>query len=136
MANERITATDNAQSAIMKLAEGNPGALSVCCQLYKEAERIDPDAIFGGLSVLLSLDSFNIYGADIWMLYKDVCRESLVDVCAVLRGVQLGIVPLTTLQHAIQNRGEGLDVRATFAAVCERLPNFEKANALEAAEIA
>lgn len=133
--NERINFSDTAISAITKLAEGNPGALHVCAELLREGATIDPDAFGGGLSGLLSLDTHTIYGADIWMLFKDVCHQNLVHMVAVLRAVQLGILPASKLKHAIQNRGEGVDVQAAFDAVCERLPNFKVANALESAEV-
>lgn len=133
--NERLQLTDSIQDAIVKLSEGNPGVVSVCSQLYREGPRIDPDAAFGGLAPLMSLDTLNIYGADIWMLFKDVCKQNLVHTIAVLQAVQLGFLNSKTLKDAIQGRGRGVDVEATFAAVCQRLPNFEKANALEAAEV-
>jgi hypothetical protein len=136
MANERIQLTDTAQDAIAKLAGSNPGALSVCCELFKQGAEIDPDAFGGGLAGLLSLDSHNIYGSDIWMLYKDVCDQSLPKMVGVLRAVQLGIESEAKLKHAIQNRGDGIDVAALFDAVCERLPNFKAANALEAETVA
>lgn len=135
MANERIQLTDTAMDAIMKLSDGNPGALRVCSQLYTEGKRIDPDAFGGGLSCLLSLDTHNIYGGDIWMLYKDVCRENLVHTVAVLRGTQLGLLSEKALKAAIQNRGAGIDPAQMFEAVCRELPNFEKANILEAVQV-
>ena len=132
MNKERITLQDTALSAIVKLVEGNPGAARVCTELYKTAAGIDPDAFGGGLAPLLMLDTLGIYGSDIWGLYRDVCRDSLVHMVAALRAVQLGILAESKLKHAIQNRGEGVDPVALFDAVCQRLPNFEKANALEA----
>lgn len=128
----RIQLTDTAQDAIVKLSGGNPGALSVCCQIFKECAQIDPQAFGGGLSGLLNLDSYGIYGADIWMLYKDVCRQNLPKMIGVLRAVQLGIESESILKHAIQNRGEGIDVNELFDAVCKRLPAFAAANVLEA----
>lgn len=128
----RIELTDTPLSAIAKLCDGNPGALTVCCELFKQGAEIDPNAFGGGLSALLSLDSYGIYGPDIWMLFKDVCGQSIPHTIGMLRAVQLGILPESTLKHAIQNRGNGLDVAATFKAVCERLPDFANANALTA----
>jgi len=132
MANERITLQDTAMSAIMKISEGNPGALSVCAEMFKQGPRIDPDAFGGGLSGLLSLDTHGIYGGDIWLLYKDVCKQNLVHMIAALRAVQLGLLPISTLKNAMQSRGEGVDPVAVFDLVCERLPNFKAANALDA----
>lgn len=132
MPNERLQLTDTPQSAIVKLSDGNPGALTVCCEMFKQGAHIDPQAFAGELSGLLTLDSNNIYGADIWMLYKDVCKENLPKMIAVLRAVQLGIESASKLNHAIQNRGDGINVDELFEAVCARLPEFAKANALEA----
>lgn len=132
MANERITLQDTAMSAMIKLVDDNPGAVRVCTEMFNQGARIDPDAFGGGLSGLLSLDTHGIYGSDIWALYKDVCRENLTHMIACLRAVQLGLFPESKPKHAIQNRGEGVDPVALFDAVCERLPNFAKANALDA----
>lgn len=133
--NQRIQVTDTLTDVAVKLSGGNPGAVRVCADLIRQGAQIDPDAFGGGLSSLLSLDKHAVYGADIWMLYKDVCKENLTHMVAALRAVQLGLFSESHLKHAIQNRGEGLDPIALFDAVCERLPNFAKANALEAAEI-
>lgn len=132
---ERLEINDTLMSAVTKLSEGNPGALSICLRLFKEGPEIDNDALLGGFAGLMALDSHGIYGADIWMLFKDVCRENLVHTVAVLRAAQLGLLPEWELKNAIHNRGAGVDVQAVFDAVCERLPNFKAANALEAAEV-
>ena len=86
MSKEIIDLTDSMMSAIMKLSEGNPGAMQVCMKIMDKAEEIDPDAMLGGLGVLLSLDTHQIYGSKIWMLYKDMCGEDIVKTLAVLRG--------------------------------------------------
>lgn len=135
MNHERITLQDTAITAITKLSEGNPGALRVCSELFKEGAAIDPDAFGGGLSPLLALDTHAIYGSRIWMLYKDVCKQNLTHVVAVLRAVQLGLFTESALKNGINNYGEGVDCVALFDAVCNRLPNFAKANALDATEI-
>lgn len=132
MSHERLTLQDTPLSAIGKLSDGNPGAVRVCVEMLREGERIDPDAFAGGLAPLVSLDSFAIYGADIWCLYKDVCKENLVHTIAALRAVQLGFLSQSKLKHAIQNRGDGVDPVALFETVCDRLPRFKAANALEA----
>jgi hypothetical protein len=41
-----------------------------------------------------------------------------------LRAVQLGLLPKIVLHHAIDTRGEGLDVPEVCRRVKERLPNF------------
>lgn len=64
----RITPGDDVVQAIMKLTNGNPGAVSVCARLAKR-ER--------GFMLLLDLDAHGIYGPDIWIMYKDQCEQSI-----------------------------------------------------------
>jgi hypothetical protein len=123
MPNERIELTDSPLSSMIKLSEGNPGAITVLTQLYKTGPIIDPDAILGGLAHLLSLDTLNIYGSRIWMLYKDVCKEDIVYTHAVLRACQLGIISRTSLQSAIDGV-QKLDLNNILEAVREKLPAF------------
>lgn len=52
--------------AIISMADGNPGAISVLGAL------LGADAV----SILI-LDELEIYGSDIWILYKDECEENL-----------------------------------------------------------
>ena len=123
-ANTRIELSDSTMEVVKKISEGNPGAASVCIKLLQQGATVDPDGMFGGLGCLLSLDSHAIYGASVWMLYKDVCKEDLVKTIAVLRAVQLGLLDENKLIHAIGNYGKGIDVNATYDQVKERLPNF------------
>ena len=122
--NDRIELTDNTFSAISKLNEGNPGALSVCVSLLKDMEHIDPDNAFGGLGGLLSLDSNRVYGSRIWMFYKDFCKESIAVVIMMLRARQLGIITSNQLNTAIDNYGAGIDIDNVAIKVKEQLPNF------------
>ncbi|MCK9185071.1 MAG: hypothetical protein M0Q16_06830 [Candidatus Cloacimonetes bacterium] len=124
MRNERITGNDSIMDIMVKLSEGNPGGLTVCMNAFKNCATIDPIGALGGLGPMLALDTLGIYGARIWMLYKDVCHERLPYLLAMLRGWQLGFLSESTLNHAIDNRGEGLDKNAIAAKVCERIPEF------------
>ena len=125
--NTRIELSDNTTEAIKKISEGNPGAATVCIQLLEMGAEIDPQAAFGGFGCLLSLDSHAIYGASVWMLYKDVCKENIVKTIAVLRAVQLGLLEEDKLIHAIGNCGKGIDVDHIYDLVKERLPDFNAA---------
>lgn len=126
MANERLLDLKASPKEMIKaLVGGNPGALSVCCELFELTPRVDPDALLKGTGTLMGLDSENIWEERIWMLYKDVCGEDLRKTIAILRASQLGIIRSGDLHHAIDNRGEGLDVDAACAQVKKRLPRFE-----------
>lgn len=60
---------DSIQDAILKLAEGNPGAVTVLIALAKQ----DPF----GVVQCFKLDDMKIYGPRIWMLYKNVFRGDI-----------------------------------------------------------
>jgi hypothetical protein len=121
---ERITDLNCSLKAIViKLVGGNPGAVRVCCEIISKAEQIDPDSNLG-LGALLSFDSYHIYDERIWMLFKDVCEGNVVKVIALLRAVQLGLLSISTLNHAIDNYGEGLNINECIAKVRKQLPNF------------
>ena len=124
----RIVLEDSIKSMIIKLGGGNPGALKVCCDLFVGTATIDPDACFGEASALLALDKYEIYEERIWMLYKDVCQENLTNMIGILRAVQLGLLAISTLNKAIDNRGIGVDIEGTLELVQKKLPNFNKPN--------
>jgi hypothetical protein len=130
---ERITLQDNLISAAVKLAEGNPGAVTALLELAKQNERIDPDCAFGPVGPLFQLDTLGIYGSRIWMLYKDVCGQNVLYTLAVLRAVQLGIVPPFDLDAAINFPSEiGISLiwcQETLAEVQKRLPDFGRTQA-------
>lgn len=124
----RIELTDTTFEAIAKIAEGNPGALTVCMSLLKDGESIDSDNIMGGLGNLLSLDTLGIYGSFVWLLFKDVCKKNLSHMIAVLRAHQLGFLSKDDLKSAIQAKNTRDDFEINVEELCEqvaeRLPNF------------
>lgn len=129
----KITLNDSGLDIVVKLSEGNPGAVSVITQLF-QATDVDPDSALGPLGAVLALDTHKLYGSLIWMLYKDVCGHHIGKMIATLRAVQLGFMSETELFAAIN--GERLpDGRLDefIAKVQERLPNFEVDAALKAA---
>lgn len=88
----RIDLSDSVQSAVAKLAEGNPGATRVCAELFVESRRMDPVGSLEGFAPLLSLDTLGIYGSDLWSLYKKPCHENAENLVAALRANQLGLL--------------------------------------------
>ncbi len=124
MRHVKITLEDNVMSAIVKLSEESPEATTVCVMMVEKGEEIDPDAVLGGFGILLTLDTYNIYGSRIWMLYKDVCKQDLIKTIAALRACQMGFFPIEKLQHAIDHYGEGVDPVELHKMVKEILPRF------------
>lgn len=119
----KIELTDSISGAIFKISEGNPGALSVLNAILKHGASIDPDALDPFLTIL-HFDTLGLRGPKAWMLFKDVCGQHVGKTIALLRACQLGFVNIPTLQHAVNNRGQGIDVDALVKKVQERLPNF------------
>lgn len=99
--NPRIELHHSVLDIVMAMSEGNPGAVTVLTHMIKNGANVDPDDFMGGLGAILGLDSHDIYGSDIWILYKDVCGESLVRVLTLLRAIQLGFMPERELKDAI-----------------------------------
>lgn len=104
----RLELNDDVISAITKLSRGNPGAMTACMKMA-EASKSEPMREF---SVLLNLDTFEVYDSRIWLLYKDVCQQDPVLASFLLRQVQMGKLDMKTLNFAIDNRGSGLDIDA------------------------
>jgi len=123
---ERIMLEDDSMTIMMKMAEGNPGALNVCMQLIKNNAIVDPRSALGPFGTILSLDSCGIYGPRIWMLYKDVCKQDIVKTIAVMRAFGFGFVSKESLSHAIDSYGSGIDVDSLVEQVLNRLEDFWK----------
>jgi hypothetical protein len=115
MNSTRITGSDDMMSIVSKMSEGNPGAVNVLINLIEKTSEIDPQNFLGGLGPILTLDTLNVYGSRIWMLYKYVCKESVANIIGLIRSVQMGIISADVLNHAIDNFGDGLDVQKTLS---------------------
>ncbi len=126
----RINLDDTLIDIIVKMADGNPGAASVMGELMRDGHLIDPDNMFGGMSCIMRLDSLGIYGPNIWILYKDVCGESIFNLVALLRGFQLGFTNELVIRdhlNVLKSNGipfAGLD--ELILKVQEELPNFSR----------
>ena len=101
--NAKIQLTDNMNDVFFKMSQGNPGALTVLVQLLEQTPIIDPDALLKGLGSILALDTLGIRGSEIWILYKDVCGESIIEVLLLLRAHQLGIISSTEILNAVRD---------------------------------
>lgn len=122
----RIKLEDTVEDALLTVADGNPAAIMIMTRILKEAAAIDPQDCLGGLGVIMDLDTYGIYGPRIWMLYSDVCGKDLVKMLAVMRALQLGKLETAALQHAIDNRGKGVDLDAILADVKAYLKEFDR----------
>lgn len=128
MQKERIKLTDSTMDVMMKMSDGNPGALNVLMQMLK-SDSIDPDAAMGGLGSILLLDTWGIYGSDIYILNNDICDRDLPKTLAVLRATQMGMFSSDILKDACHRQdrsGKALvPVDELYLKVKEALPNFD-----------
>lgn len=133
-----IQLDDSIGDVLAKMSAGNPGAITVLIQMFSKSPEVDPQCAFAGLGPILSLDTYKIYGPDIWVLYKDICKEDVVRTLAMIRGVQLGLLPLEKLKAAIFAAREGLreeqvsapiDPEQVLRDVMEQLEQFNRKEA-------
>lgn len=123
----RIQLEDSKMSAAMKMCEGNFGAMDALTQLMI-SDHVDPDNALGGLGPMLFLDTLQIYGTDIYVLYSDICDKDIVKMIAVLRATQMGLFAESLLKDACSRQDfSGRDlvpVNELYDKVKERLPKF------------
>lgn len=134
MSKERINLTDSVADVVVKMSDGNFGAIALMTQILKEGEAIDPDSM-GAIFQILLFDSFGIYGTDMYVLHSDICGKQLNKTLAVVRAVQLGYFDKSVLKDACSRQdysGRALvPVEDLYEKVKSRLPNFDK-NEVEA----
>ena len=102
MTTSRINLSDTFMTAMMKMSDGNPGAITALMDLSTAKSDIDPESAMGPYAPLLSLDTHQIYGSAIWILYKDVCKQDARTMLMLLRAVQLGLFSESALQRLSQ----------------------------------
>ncbi len=123
MKNEKLTLEDTGMEAMMKLAQGNPGAITALMEIVSKHKYIDPQSALGFFGVLFDFDEKEIYGPDIWILYKDCCGQKVDNLIACMRAVQLGIKPNSWLKESIA-ANRRIDCDEVMAAVKAQLKDF------------
>lgn len=128
----RIELTDNAMSAMFKMAGGNPGALTAMMKILAEHESIDPQAFMGGLGAIMLLDTWGIYGSDIAVLFSDKCQCNVRTMLMLMRATQLGFFSNVKLQQMSADQMRKINLTDQEMAdldekVCGQLEKFKKA---------
>lgn len=129
----KIQLNDNIMDIMLKMSNGNPGALNVLTELLiPENEKIDPDNIMGGMGNLLSLDTIGIYGADIHVLANDICDGDMIKVITILRAHQFGYLDGDLLRDACSRQDKAgrqmINVNSLYKKVKKKLPRFADLN--------
>ena len=65
---ERIKLEDTLKDVIIKMSEGNPGAMKLLMDMLQYTS---------GLERILDLDTMGIYGSQIWVGYKNHCGSDI-----------------------------------------------------------
>lgn len=91
-----IDPMDNVGDVLMKMAEGNPGAITVMMNIMKIAGQ---DGVF----YLLHLDDMNIRGTQIWIGYKDYCGEDINKFIECIKGRDKKMVDCINKQGRMGN---------------------------------
>lgn len=130
----RIGLEDNVTDACVKMAEGNIGAASCLVDLVYLNPLVDPDSALGYFSTMISLDSAEIYGTDLYILF-DICGKNHARMIAVMRAVQLGKISGEKVKDACSRQDRSgydlIDVKALYKEVKDYLPSFDPKNMAE-----
>jgi len=123
---------DSMMDMVVKMSEGNPGAVSCLAELAKAEKEIDPDSAFSsyGVGTMFQLDSMGIYGSPIYVLWNDQCSRNSNKMLGLMRCYQLGYLTESYIQKlaADQSRSdiipeEKWDNMKAF--LTKELPNFK-----------
>lgn len=127
----RIELTDNIQDIVIKMADGNPGAVMALVELIQNNERIDPESMLGPFGAIMYLDSNEIYGSDIYVLFSDKCDKNIRKFIMLLRASQLGKFFVNRLKDMSLDQMYKLNIEPEEwdkieSDVLESLPEFSK----------
>ena len=128
----RIEMTDTTMDVLVKMSDGNPGAITAMMEILAKHDAIDPQAAFGGLGAIMLLDTWEIYGTDIYILFSDICNRDVRKLLLLMRATQMGDFSHTKLQSlaADQTRQVTIDDdewKKLDDLVCEKLTEFAPA---------
>lgn len=82
-AGEKISLTDSPKDIVIKMSEGNPGAINVMMALLTQ-EAGEPVADLRFMD-LLHMDDMGMRGPAIWIGFKDHCGQDLAKFRAAIR---------------------------------------------------
>lgn len=93
----KLDLADSAQTILIKMSEGNPGALSFLLDLFTEKGPMD------FCQVCLKLDGAELYGSHIYMLWNDCCNRDLDKTFRMITNIR----DLNELRSYVVDKGYG-----------------------------
>ncbi len=91
----RLTLSDNLQTILEKMSDGNPGCLSFFIEVLKEDENVF-------WKILIKLDTSELYGSLIYMLWNDCCNRDTQKTIRMIRKLDI-----LTLRSYVVDKGRG-----------------------------
>lgn len=95
----KLELTDSILDITVKMSDGNPGAIMALMELMNEHIRIEPQALFSGISAIMLLDTWEIYGSSIYILFNDKCDRDASKMLLLISATQLGFFSSTELKE-------------------------------------
>lgn len=131
MDRSRIELTDTVIDAVSKMSNGNPGAITAMMQIIDKHDRIDPQAAMGAAGAIMILDTWRIYGTDIYVLFSDKCGKDVRRMLMLMRATQLGFFSQQKLQQMASDQMREINLTAEEWAdldekVCAKLMSFAR----------
>lgn len=122
----RITLDDSVTDAMVKMVDGNVGAITALVNVVQNGVMADPYC--ESFIYVLQLDTHGYYGSSIWVLWKDICRSDLATFIVVMRSLQYGFVSAQTVDEWIMTRSQvPLSMLTTLAEmVYKELPDLDR----------
>ena len=99
----KIKNIDNIQEMLLDMSEGNPGALTTCFEILRETSKNPIKAI----PLFLTLDTMELYGSHLYMLWNDCCDRNIKEVIKVIDGFMTGKITKKDINERIKNVGYG-----------------------------
>ncbi len=100
----KIKITDSVRDIMVKMSEGNPGALTVLILPIKEDEM-------NLVTRILALDTMNLYGSKLYMLWNDCCDRDLQKVKNIIDAWKSGKITSEIIHKAVSGgRGTPIEI--------------------------
>ena len=98
-------------------------------EIMKQYDAIDPQSAFGGMGAIMLLDTWEIYGTDIYILFNDKCDRDVRRMLMLMRSVQLGFFPSTRLKELANDQSRSVNLtgeewESLDTQVCGQLKDF------------
>ena len=127
----RIELDDTFMDALVKMSDGNPGALVAMISLMEKTKEIDPQSVLGSMAPIMSFDTHEIYGSSIYIIFNDKCGGDVRKTLLLLRAVQLGKFSAIRLKALAADQSRSVNItddewEYIDKTVCETLEEFER----------